>query len=384
MLYDLIVVGCGTMGAAVALDAARRGAVVLAIDQFGVPNTRGEHHGGARMFRTAYYEHPDYVPLLRHAFDAWRALASDAGEKLFHVTGAVYLGPPEGELVPRSLAAARQHGLTVEELTADEVSRRWPALRAPHGSIAMFEHAAGVIVPEQAVRAMARLARDAGATIGTDEQVLRVGKGPEGVEVRTDRGVYRGRAAVVTAGPWTARLLAHCGVEAPALSVTRQAFGWTRPSYPALFSPDRFPCWAWEDSPGSLHYGFPILAAGEMRVARHRRGPVTDPDTDDRAPRTADAEDYMTGVRLVVPGCGPLAREGVCLYTNSADAHFILDRATIPGRPDAPIWLACGFSGHGFKFAPVVGRIMADLALTGRTEHRTDFLAASRFTRPAR
>lgn len=378
MLYDLIVVGCGTMGVATALEAARRGAVVLAIDQFGVPNTRGEHHGDARMVRTAYYEHPDYVPLLRHAFDAWRALETDAGEKLFHVTGAVYLGPPRGELVPRSLAAARAHGLAFEELDAAQVSRRWPALGVPPGSVAMFEPAAGVVVPQLAVRVMARLARDAGATIGTDERVLRVGAGRDGVEVRTDRGVYRGRAAVVTAGPWSSRLLADSRIHSPTLTVTRQSLGWTRPADPASYTPDRFPCWAWEDAPGSLHYGFPILGDGLMRVARHRRGPVTDPDADDRAPMPADADEYMPGVRAVVPGCGPLAREGVCLYTNSADGHFILDRASLDGSPNAPIWLACGFSGHGFKFAPVVGHIMADLALTGRTDHRIEFLASSR------
>jgi sarcosine oxidase len=378
VVYDLIILGCGSMGAATALAAAKRGAVVLALDRASVPNTIGEHHAGARMFRTSYSEHPDYVPLLRRSFDLWKQIESASSRDLFHVTGGLYIGPENGPLIAGAAHAARLHGLAHDMLSCAELVRRFPAFSPPPDAVALFERDAGVLRPEACVQAMARQARDAGATIGTFETVLEFGHGALG-EVVTDRARYRGEKLVITAGPWTSRVLASCLTPvpgAPALRITRQSLGWMKPDDPAGFAPARFPCWAWEDQPGSLVYGFPVLPGdADMRVARHRPGPEADPDTLSREPTPQDAADFEPGVRAVLPTCGPLSRAGVCLYTNSADGHFIIDR--LPGA-DA-VHLACGFSGHGFKFAPAVGEVLAGLALDGRAPLPVDFLSLSRF-----
>lgn len=382
MEYDVIVLGCGTMGVATALSAARKGASVLALDRASVPNDLGEHHGGARMFRTSYYEHADYVPLLKRSFALWHEIQRDARTDLFHVTGGLYLGRPDGEVVPGSLRAAREHGLEHEVLDADGVRRRWPQFRVPEGMTGLFERAAGVLRPEACVRSMAALARDAGATIGTFEEVTDVDLRAGGVRVTTARSRYEGASVVVAGGPWSSRLLA--GVRGtdpaalPRLIVTRQPLAWLAPRDAPAFAPDRFPAWAVEDAPGSLLYGFPVLPDdSDMRIARHRRGEEVEPDAVDRVCGDGDLAGFVPQVRGMLPGAGGVTRSAVCMYTNSADGHFVIDR--VPGAEQA--FVACGFSGHGFKFAPVVGEIMASLALEGGTEHPIEFLGMSRFQR---
>lgn len=366
------------MGSATALAAARRGAVVLALDRAGVPNQTGEHHGGARMFRTSYFEHPDYVPLLRRSFELWKQIESASRRDLFHVTGGLYMGAEGGTLIAGAVGAARAHGIEHRVLSRAEVAREFPAFTPPADSVGVHERDAGVLRPEACVEAMARQARDAGATIGTFETVLEFGHGA-GVEVVTDRARYRGDQLVITAGPWTSRVIASCLTPvagAPALRVTRQSLGWMRPANASGFAPASFPCWAWEDRPGSLVYGFPVLPGEtEMRVARHAPGAEADADTVSREATAEDAADFEPGVRAVLPGCGELSRAGVCLYTNSTDGHFIIDR--LPGA-DA-VHVACGFSGHGFKFAPAVGEVLAGLALDGRSPLPVEFLSMSRF-----
>ncbi|MCC6676550.1 MAG: N-methyl-L-tryptophan oxidase [Phycisphaerales bacterium] len=381
MIYDVIIIGSGTMGIAAAAELARRDAMVLALDQFSVPNPFGEHHGGARMFRSSYYEHPDYVPLLKSAFAGWKRLEGETGRSLFHVTGGLYLGPADGDLINGALRAGREHGLEIDLL--DDVRARFPRFRPPDAFSALFETAAGVLRPEACIEAFAAVARDHGATIGTHERVTAVHPGDTEVAVDTDRARYRGRAAIITAGPWTQKLLSaiDCPAPLPPLTTTRQVIGWLRPEAaqaPAFSTDAGFPCWAVEDSPGSLHYGFPILPGDpDMRFARHFRGPACDPDA---IAREADPEELRGPAEfsrsLFNDGPGMvLSRSGVCMYTNSTDSHFIIDR--LPGSDN--IILACGFSGHGFKFAPVMGEILADLALDGDTDHAIEFLSLARF-----
>lgn len=379
MLYDVIIIGAGTMGIAAAAELARREAMVLALDQFSVPNAFGEHNGGARMFRTSYYEHPGYVPLLRAAFDGWKRLEARARRDLFHVTGALYLGREEGDLIRGALEAGRRHGLELQKL--DDVRARFPQFRPPDGMTALFEAAAGVLRPEACIEAFAAAARDLGATIGTHEQVTAIHPGDSEIAVDTDRARYRGRAAIITAGPWTSRLLGglNSPVRLPTLTTTRQVIGWLRPLDPGPHTVAAgFPCWAVEDSPGSLHYGFPILPGdADMRFARHFKGPACDPDSIDREAQPAEidaAAQYARGM-LEAGREASLSRTGVCMYTNSPDSHFIIDR--LPGSDN--LFLACGFSGHGFKFAPVIGEVLADLALDGGTGHEIGFLTLARF-----
>lgn len=383
MVYDVIIIGSGTMGIAAAAELARRDAIVLALDQHSVPNTFGEHHGGARMFRSSYYEHPDYVPLLKAAFAGWKRLEADTRRELFHVTGAVYLGPPQGELIRGAVEAGRLHGLDIEAV--ENTGSRFPQFRVPTGHAALYEHAAGVLRPESCIEAFAAAARDHGATIGTHERVTAIHPGDVEVAVDTDRARYRGRAVVVTTGPWTSKLLGGMDLARPipSLATTRQVMGWLAPSADAApsFQVDSgFPCWAIEDSPGSLHYGFPVLPGDhDMRFARHFKGSECDPDAMSRLAEPEELQgpaEFTRSLFAAGPGMN-LSRAGVCIYTSSPDSHFIIDR--LPGSDN--IVLACGFSGHGFKFAPVVGEVLADLALDGETPHDIDFLSLDRFAR---
>jgi sarcosine oxidase len=366
MLYDALILGTGTMGVAAALALARRGRLALGVDKASVPNTMSEHFGGARMFRTAYYEHPAYVPLLKRSRELWLELNASCGRTLYHETGGLYLGPARGgEVVDRSAEAARQHGIPHEVLSSDEIAARFPQFRPPagfHDWIGLVEPAAGVIRPELAVASMAGLARDAGATLGTHEEVQEVIPGDE-IEIVTDRARYHGKTLIVTAGAWTRKILSLSDLPAPAITVTRQPIGWFKPPPDeaafALQGPGKPPCWAFEDEPGSLLYGFPVLPGEDsFRVARHRRGAVVDPDAIDRTVTAADVADFEPAIRSLLPGSGEVARSAVAFYANSEDSHFIIDR--LPGHPN--IVVAAGFSGHGFKFAPVVGEILADLA----------------------
>jgi sarcosine oxidase len=229
----------------------------------------------------------------------------------------------------------------------------------------LFEPAAGVIRPEAAMRAMARLARDAGATLGTHEEVLEILPSDSEVEVVTDRTRYHAKTLIVTAGAWAQKVLVSSGLASPRITVTRQAIGWFRPGPEAACfrlgaGGAGAPCWAVEDEPGSLLYGFPVLPGEDsFRVARHRRGAVTDPDTMDRSVTAEDVADFEPAVRALLPEAGELSRAAVAFYSNSDDSHFVIDR--LPGC--ANVVVAAGFSGHGFKFAPVVGEVLADMAM---------------------
>ena len=396
--YDAIVVGVGGMGSAACYQLARRGARVLGLEQFGVGHDRGSSHGQSRMIRMAYYEHPDYVPLLRRAYELWDELNALTGQPLLHRTGGLYLGPPTGGLVAGSLASARQHGLAHERLSAVALGERFPEFRVPPSWAAVHEPAAGFLRPEAVVAAYADLARRHGAEIREHEPVLgwaddRPGaSGPLGsgdLLVRTARGVYRTGRLVVCGGAWSGRLLAGLGVP---LVVTRQVLGWVRPAAVEPFALGRFPVWAAENPDGTLLYGFPVLPGERtLKVAWHGPGTPTDPDTVDRTTSGADAATFLPALPHLLPGvfgrgggpdrgpadasAGAVADMKVCLYTNSPDHHFVIDR-----HPRDPrVTVACGFSGHGFKFASVVGVVLAGLALDGATPLPTAFLKTARF-----
>ncbi|HEX8523267.1 MAG TPA: N-methyl-L-tryptophan oxidase [Tepidisphaeraceae bacterium] len=369
--YDAIVIGVGAMGSACCYHLARRGARVLGIERFGIPNALGSSHGFSRMIRMAYYEHADYVPLLRRAFALWEELERESREKLFYKIGGIYMGRPTDPAIAGALASARVHGLPHELLSREELRSRYPQFHVPEDVVGMFEENAGLLVPEKCVAAHARLAREAGAEIHPDEEVVEWGEG----WVKTVRETYRAKQIVFTAGPWTSRLVRELGVK---LEVTRQVLGWVTPRRPELFELGRLPVWAIGHADGSLHYGFPMLPDGEgFKLAWHRAGEATDPDLVRRETSLEDEEEFRTVLREIIPDAnGPLRSMRICLYTNSPDHHFVIDR--LPGREG--VIVACGFSGHGFKFASVVGEVLADLVTRGKTDLPVEFLKAGRFS----
>ena len=373
--YDVIVVGVGAMGSSACYHLAARGARVLGLDQFDIPHSRGSSHGQSRMIRMAYYEHPDYVPLLRRAYELWDQIESETGQKLLHITGGVYMGPPDGEVVAGSLQSARQHGLAHELLDRPTLAKRFPQFRIPDEWAALYEDRAGFLLPERTVAAYAGAALRRGAELHAHEPVTAWRATGNRVRVQTPRDEYEADRLVFCGGPWSSKLLTDLGVP---LVVTRQVMGWVWPRRPELFELGRLPVWAIEKS-GGLYYGFPMMPDSPgFKLADHSFGTPTDPDHVAREVTPDDEKTFRPALARYVPEAdGPTLAMRVCLYTHSPDHHFIVDRHPVHER----VTVACGFSGHGFKFASVVGEVLADLALTGRTALPIAFLGLSRFTR---
>ena len=377
--YDVIIVGLGAMGSATAYQLASRGARVLGLEQFDVPHALGSSHGSSRMIRLAYYEHADYVPLLRQAYTLWQQLEAESGQAIIHVTGGLYMGPPDSAVVNGSLDAARRHGLPHDVLTRADVARRFPQFTPPADYFAMFDPNAGFVLPERAVSAYCDLALRKGAELHGREPVLEWHSDAQGVTVRTPAATYSAGHVVFCGGAWSGRLVRDLGVP---LTVSRQVQAWVWPKRPEVFELGRFPVWAVDLPGGWFPYGFPIHRDGApgLKLAFHKQGPTVDPDTVSREPTPDDERALRPILRQFIPEAdGPLLSLRVCLYTNSPDHAFVVDRH--PTRPHVTV--ACGFSGHGFKFASVMGQAIADLATAGRSPLPIEFLGLERFRQRA-
>ena len=375
--YDAIVLGTGGMGSAAVHQLARRGRRVLGLDRFGPAHDRGSSHGGSRIYRQSYFEDPAYVPLLQRAWDLWHRLAADSGRDVFVPTGGLYVGRPDGRTFGGSLRAALHWDLPHEVLDPTEVGRRFPTFRPAADELALWEARAGFSRPEQAVAAQLELAAGAGAELRFDEPVLswRVGSG--GVSVRTAQATYTAGALVICPGAWAPRLLADLGVP---LVVERQVMHWLTPV--GDIAPfERLPVYICGDGPRQI-YGFPAIdgPSGGVKVSFFRAGGVCTPETIDRTVRPDEVAELRARAVEVFPAlAGPPLDARTCMYTTTPDEHFVIGRHP---RYDSVV-LACGFSGHGFKFVPVVGEILADLALDGRTAHPIALFDPQRTTSPA-
>ncbi|MDP9379196.1 MAG: N-methyl-L-tryptophan oxidase [Chloroflexota bacterium] len=373
--YDVIVVGLGGMGSAAAYHLARRGVKVLGLEAHGPGHTLGSSHGESRIIRMAYMEHPDYVPLLRRAYELWEELQAEDGAELLRLTGGLFIGPPDGHVVAGSLQSAQQHGLPHELLDADEIARRYPTLQPAPGDAALYEARAGILFPERCVEAHLRGAANAGADLRFHEPVSRWTAARDGIEVVTGRGQYGAQRVVFAPGSWLGKLLVDLRLP---LRPERIPVFWLHPRERAeLFLPERFPIYIWQVGDMHSFYGFPHLERPGVKVGRHHSGEDCDPDNVDRELRPEDQEEIRRFIRSRIPALdGPIAQGQVCLYTNTPDEHFLVDR-----HPELPsVVYAGGFSGHGFKFASVMGEVLADLATEGRATPAADFLRAGRLT----
>jgi sarcosine oxidase len=373
MQVDVAVVGVGAMGSMALWLLAARGASVVGFDRFEPGHDRGSSHGESRIIRTAYYEGPQYVPLVRDAFTLWRRLERESGTSLLTMTGALMIGRPDGGLVSGTLASVRRHGLAYELLDADQMHARYPQHRLAPGELAVYEEAAGFLRPEEAIRAAVRRAESLGATVLRRMPVERVEAGAEGVRVRAGGRTYQAQHAVVSVGAWLGGFLPELQVP---LTVERQVIAWFPLHSPELFSPQRFPVFMHETETGRYRYGVPTLDGTTVKVAVHHEGASTNPDVIDRTVHPEDVAPIKSFVRDWLCGVEPVAvRSQVCMYTNTPDAHFVV--GPLPGMP--AVTVLGGFSGHGFKFAPVLGDAAADLALQGRTDYPIDLFAPTRF-----
>ncbi|WP_229069500.1 N-methyl-L-tryptophan oxidase [Actinoplanes sp. DH11] len=375
--YDVIVVGLGGMGSATVHHLAARGHRVLGLERFGPGHDRGASHGGTRIIRQSYFEGPEYVPLLLRAYELWDRLATDSATDLITLTGGVMVGRPESRTVAGALASARQHGLEHELLDAAELRRRFPTTAPQPDEVALYEAKAGFVRPERTVRAQLGLAARHGADLRFGEPME--SWAPDtggGVRVRTAAGMYTAGQLVITPGPWAPELLAGLGVP---VRIERQVQHWFRPRGGVTpFLADRHPVHIWEPAEGSQMYGFPAVDGpdGGVKIAFFRRGTLTTPDGLDTTVHPDEIAEMAAAAGRILPDLpGEWLRGEPCLYSTTPDEHFVIGRH--PGHE--AVTVACGFSGHGFKFVPVVGEIVADLATTGGTAHATGLFDPRRF-----
>jgi len=367
MAFAVAVVGLGAMGSMAALELARRGHRVVGFDRFAPPHELGSSHGKTRIIREAYFEHPQYVPLVQRAYERWDDLGRWSGASLLRPTGGLMIGRPDGELVGGARRSAIEHGLHYEELSAAEVRRRFPMFRLTQNEVGLFEPRAGVLFPEVAVSSALRLAAGAGADLHYGEPVQdwnADGHGGGALAVRTAAGTYPVDRVVLAAGAWMAGDLpggAGKGsrIRLP-LTVSRQALFWFergpgRPGGPD-FGPACMPIFIWEWERGRMLYGFPDLGDG-VKVAIHHEGEPTDPSRERRPAELSEAGPLSAVLASRIPDLGPAREAAVCLYTNTPSGDFLIDRH--PAEPR--VILASPCSGHGFKFAPVIAEVIADL-----------------------
>lgn len=376
---DCIVIGLGGMGSAAACHLAERGQRVLGVEQFWPAHARGSSHGTSRVIRLAYFEHQDYVPLLRRAYDLWGRLERDSGRSILTITGGLMIGRPESEVVSGSLRSARAHGLEHEMFDAAEIHRRFPPLTPGPGVVALHEPLAGFVHPEQAIHAHLERATANGASFRFNERVLDWTARPDGsgVRVTTTRQIVEASRLVIAPGAWAPALFKLAPLP---LEVERQVLYWFGPSGgSAGFASDRFPIYIWDQDQGVQFYGFPADSAGRVKVAFFRTGRSAScsPDSVDREVH----HDEVAAMRKALAGRIPALSEGIlvdsvtCLYTVTPDHHFVI--GLHPQYPQVVIASPC--SGHGYKFATVVGEVLADLAVEQTTRHRIALFAPSRF-----
>jgi sarcosine oxidase len=370
--YDVIVAGLGAMGSSSLYRLSQRGLRVLGLEAFSAGHRLGSWHGESRVIRMAYYEHPNYVPLLKRAYELWAELECESGERLLTITGGLMIGAPDSELVLGSQTSARQHGLDHEMLTAAETSHRYPALHLQESELALWEPRAGFLRPERCVETFVRLAEAAGAEAHYDEPVRSWQASSGRVEITTDAGSYVAAQAVFACGARIAHVL---GEDAVPVRAERVPLFWMQPSEPDLFALGRFPVYLWEMPDGGHFYGFPHVEWPGVKVARHHTGDFCDADQVDRAVNEEDERRLRLAIAGRLPALnGAVLSSLICLYEDSPDEHFLIDR--LPDHPN--VIYAGGFSGHGFKFASVVGEIVADLVTRGRATSDADFLRADR------
>ena len=379
--FDIIVLGVGSMGAATCYQLAKQGHKVLGLEQFDIPHELGSHGGQSRLIRKAYFELPDYVPLLERAYQNWKELETKTGAQVYVKTGLVYFGKPSDALMKGVHESANKYKVEVNSMSVAETTKKYPQFILPANYERLEEPDAGFVTPERSILLFTEQALQNGAVIHTKEKVVEWKRSNGTLSVKTNKATYTCKKLVITAGPWAGKMIPGFATN---LKVTRQIIAWMNPKKREDFELGQFPCWILNDEagPGS-YYGFPILPVGKfggpvgLKLAYHFPGVVSDPDTINRITTAEDESKLIYALNKFIPnGYASTHVMKTCMYTNTPDENFVID--FLPGY-DKDVAIATGFSGHGFKFASVVGEIMANLATKGSTNLPIGFLNAGRF-----
>lgn len=370
MIYDLIIVGSGSVGAAAGCYAANSGLKVLMIDSAHPPHHQGSHHGDTRLMRHAYGEGEKYVPLVLRAQQLWNALAEISGEKLFHRTGVINIGPQDSLFIKNMQSSAEKFSLPLDVMDAPAVQARWPEIHLPEDYIGLFEADAGVLKSEVAIETYIRLAQQGGAAQLFNCPVNKIEHHDDHVTVVTEEGCYQGNKLLICAGTWVRKLI-------PALPITpvRKIFAWHQAD--GRYSENNhFPAFTAQTPNGDQYYGFPSVE-NELKVARHNGGQIIS-EPEQRVPfgrLAGDGMEVFPFLRDVLPGIGCCLHGAACTYDNTPDEDFIID--TLPGQDNTLI--ITGLSGHGFKFASALGEIACQFALGKTSDFDLSPFSLSRF-----
>ncbi|MDZ4860600.1 MAG: N-methyl-L-tryptophan oxidase [Candidatus Hydrogenedentes bacterium] len=372
--YDVIVLGLGGMGSATLYHLAKRGVRVCGVEQFGIAHDKGSSHGATRMIRKAYFEHPDYVPLVEKAYGLWRELELESGAELLVQSGLLLSGKPGSGFIRGLETCYRVHPLPHERIDAAEAMNRHPQFRLPDDHAVYWDPDGGYLRVEGCVDKHVQMAQKHGADVLIHEDVLGWRSDANGVSITTTKRELHAAKLVLTAGAWTTPSFVELLV--PLRVLRKVQFWYTSPNI-TEFRRGACPGYFIETDYGSF-YGFPTINDQGMKVSEHSGGePVEDPDELDRGLHAHDEDGVLRFITDVFPSVQPSrTRFSVCMYSMTADEHFIIDRH--PRHPNVVI--AGGFSGHGFKFASVIGEILADLTMQGSTPHPIGFLGLGRFT----
>lgn len=371
---DYLVLGLGGMGSSALYHLARRGLNVLGIEQFGVSHDRGSSHGETRIIRKAYFEHPNYIPLLERAYELWRELEQASGKQLFIPCGLMVAGLPNGQVIQGVHEASRLYNVAVERVSSKDVEERFPGFQIPNEFEITYESEAGILFVEECVRTHIECAIAQGAQVCLDEKVHSVSIHDDSIEVMTETQHYSASGVIVTAGAWSSSYLQELNLP---LEVVRKLLFWNSVKRP-VYNLDAGKGGFFFDMPYGEFYGLPSLDGKTLKLAEHTGGEtVVDPDNLNRNLLEADTDSISRFISEVMPALGPIpTRHSTCMYTRTPDGHFIVDQHSQNQR----VVYGAGFSGHGFKFASVMGEILADLVTQGTTKHPIDFLSASRFS----
>ncbi len=376
--YDVIIVGLGGMGSCAAYQVARRGKRVLGLERHTPAHALGSSHGKSRIIRQAYFEDPAYVPLLLRAYELWEQIERETNQSIMMLTGGLMMGRPDAQTVAGALRSAREYNLPYEMLDAAAIHTRFPAFQPDPATVALYEKKAGYVRPEVSVQAHLTRAAALGADLHFEEPIQSWSASPTGdrVQVTTANGVYEAEKLIIAPGAWAPQLLADLSLP---LVVERNILFWFDPlDGTAPFLADRFPIYIWEINADLQIYGFPAEAGSTdgVKIALFRNGNISTPETIDRTVHPDEVQQMRDAFKDHIPALnGPLLNALTCMYTTTPDQHFIIDLH--PNYPQVVIASPC--SGHGFKFASVVGEILADLALDGSTRHPISLFALDRF-----
>lgn len=337
---DILIVGAGVMGAATARALRRTGRKVLLLEQFAPGHVRGSSHGRTRIFRFSYPD-VEYVRMAQRSLELWRELERESGERLLQTMGAIDLGVG----IEANAAALEECGAAFEMLSGRELTRRFPRVSLPAREEALFQPDGGVLAAERSIAAFLRGAVAAGAELVEGERVTRLEVAGELVKAHTEHAIFEAPVAVVTAGGWARGLLATADIDLP-VRVTRETVAFFE-----LLGDTPPPLVEW-GSPSA--YSLPSPGQG-IKAAQHIAGPETDPDDEGRA-SALSVEIVTEWIQRRFPNTNPTPhRIETCLYTNTEDENFILER-------HGPVVVGSPCSGHGFKFAPLIGERLANLA----------------------